>query len=220
MIRVLCSGTNQLTVTVWMSAVDDTPGMAATAEATDLRDVLRRMHTTDVIVFDPGALLEEGVGWVRAIRAEDPNAKVLVVGIPHEDFVVLAYVEAGASGYVLQDESVDAALQAVREVMGGEARVSADLAPALIHRLFALKQACVDPQEAGLRIEALTPREREVLELLASGLTNKEIAGLLTIGMGTVKNHVHNILGKLDTPGRLEAATFHRANEAQRTPDR
>jgi DNA-binding NarL/FixJ family response regulator len=109
-------------------------------------------------------------------------------------------------GYVLQDDSVEDLLARLRAAHGGEALVSPGIAAAIIARVSELATLFSRVEGAGGRAGDLTPREREVLDLVAEGLTNQEIAERLVIAEGTVKNHVHSILGKLDVGSRQDAA--------------
>lgn len=138
----------------------------------------------------------------------DPSAKILVIGLRESEQAILKYVEAGVDGYVLRDNSVDTLLQKIRAAAQGRALVSPDIAHAIMSRLTELAQlfsrvetALDDPVE-------LTPREQEVLDLVGEGLTNRQIADRLYIEVGTVKNHVHNILQKLEVSSREDAAAY------------
>jgi DNA-binding NarL/FixJ family response regulator len=144
----------------------------------------------------------------RAITAANHPAKVLVLGLAESKEEILQYVESGAAGYVLQDDSVDDLLTKIRTTHNGEALISPEIAAVLISRVSELAQ--LTPQEED-RLEdpaALTPREREILDLIGQSLSNQEIADHLVIEVGTVKNHVHSILQKLNVSSRQEAAAY------------
>lgn len=207
--RVLSVSSERLAASVWRATLGAEPGLRVVGTAYRLADALDAAAASDVILFSPAEGVEAGVGWVRALADRQGGAPIVAVGLPREDAAALAYVEAGASAFVFQDESVTAVLRAIHAVGRGEAMIPADMAPALIHRLHRLRQSYVDPLEAGQSLEALTPREHDVLGLLARGLTNHQIARRLEIETGTVKNHVHNILDKLETDDRRRAAAYH-----------
>jgi DNA-binding NarL/FixJ family response regulator len=118
-------------------------------------------------------------------------------------------VEAGAAGYVLQEDSVEKLLQKIRAAYNGEALVSPRIAARLMARLAELANMHttigVYPSETMHRFAELTPLEREVLHLMSQGYSNQGIADRLIIECGTVKNHVHNILKKLEASNRQEA---------------
>jgi DNA-binding NarL/FixJ family response regulator len=145
----------------------------------------------------------------RALRQARPEVKVIVVGLGQTPAIVLKYVEAGASGYVLGDDSVDALRAQVRAAAAGRTFVSPEIAGALISRLSELA-AVVPGRRAQSRLNpGLTPREWEVLALIGQDKSNAEIAAHLVISVGTVKNHVHNLFGKLDVNCRQKAARYY-----------
>jgi DNA-binding NarL/FixJ family response regulator len=128
------------------------------------------------------------------------------VGLPESKYAILQYVMAGASGYVLQDVSVEELVKNIEAVQDDEALVSPSMASALMDQVAELAQISAHPYLQPDAYSELTPRELDVLELIGDGLTNQEIADKLFIEVGTVKNHVHNILKKLDAASREDAA--------------
>ena len=121
---------------------------------------------------------------------------------------MLDYIEAGATGYVLKESSLDDLLTAIRVAYSGKATVSPDIAAALIQRVSEFAQAFAQARVAPPESVSLTTREFEVLELLSHGLSNQEIAQQLFIEVGTVKNHVHSILNKLGVTNRENATNL------------
>jgi two-component system, NarL family, nitrate/nitrite response regulator NarL len=154
----------------------------------------------DVALLDLGA--ERGLATVRALRREAPRVRLVTLGVDEDDDDVLAWAEAGVSGYVARDASFEDLVETVRAVARGELRCSPRLAGTLLSRVTAL--ASDTPHTAA----RLTDREREISCLLEAGLTNKEIASRLYIELPTVKNHVHNILRKVGASRRGEAAAL------------
>ena len=130
------------------------------------------------------------------------------MGLAESREEILRYVEAGAAGYILQDDSVDDLLAKVRTTHGGEAIISPEIAAALMSRVAELAQSPSKPEAGQADPAELTSREREILELIGEDLTNQEIAERLVVEVGTVKNHVHNILQKLNVSSRREAAAY------------
>jgi DNA-binding NarL/FixJ family response regulator len=126
----------------------------------------------------------------------------VTLGVDDGDDDVLAWAEAGVSGYVARDASFEDLVETVRAVARGELRCSPRLAATLLRRVTALAG---DAPHSATR---LTQREREISSLLEAGLSNKEIAGRLYIELPTVKNHVHNILRKVGASRRGEAAAL------------
>lgn len=156
----------------------------------------------DVMLIDGGPDSRTGLARTWEARERWPNARLVVFGLEREDDVV-DFVEAGAQGYVLRGASPDTLLEVVREVQAGRTHCPPRVVAAVLSRIQAL--ASLRPPEPPLLAEPLTTREREILGLLAQGLGNKEIGRRLQITVQTVKNHVHNILEKLQSHRRREA---------------
>jgi len=158
----------------------------------------------DVAVVDlvmPGG----GVEATRTIRELSPHTQVMVLTSFEDDQKIVDAVQAGALSYVLKDADADSLAEAVRRTARGESvlhpRIAARLVQAVRH-----PEPSEDPQTAAL--SRLSQREREVLELMADGLSNQQIAQRMGIGEKTVKTHVSNVLGKLSLEDRTQAAVF------------
>lgn len=152
----------------------------------------------DVILMDVVMPRVDGPTATARIRAVYPNVQVIALTSFVEEDLVQAALQAGAISYLLKDVRPEKLAAAVRDAAGGRGTVDAKAAQALL-------QAESQSSEIG---SDLTPREREVLALLAAGKTNKEIAAALSISTGTVRLHVSNILSKLEVSNRTEAATI------------
>jgi DNA-binding NarL/FixJ family response regulator len=180
-------------------------GCATTAE-----EALHQTPHCDVVLVNTGNEEEEAVELVRAISDRHPSVKILVVGVSEMSDHILQYVEAGAAGYILREDSIDVLLEKVRAAPRDEAVVSPQMAAQLMNRLAELtslrSRLWVTPDTQLRRFNELTQREQEVLGLLGKGMSNQEIAERLYIEHGTVKNHVHRILKKLNASNRHEAA--------------
>jgi DNA-binding NarL/FixJ family response regulator len=137
----------------------------------------------------------------------EPSVKVLIMDLGHAKEAVLPYIEAGAAGYVFRDETICQLVDNIRAVHSGEALVSPDMAATLISYIAQLT-ALPSKMKGADRITDLTSREKEILSLIGDGLSNRQIADHLLIEEGTVKNHVHHILHKLNVRSRVDAATF------------
>ena len=144
----------------------------------------------------------------NAITELKPSTKVLALGLTEEKQNVLRYVEAGATGYVLKDDSLEDLIETVRAAQDGKVFVSPQIAAAIMERLSGLARLFSDVENNIANATDLTARELEVLELISAGQTNQQIAESLVIEVGTVKNHVHNILDKLNVSSRREAAAY------------
>lgn len=147
---------------------------------------------------------------VRDLIQNRPELKVLVLGVSEDTDAIIRYVESGAAGYISREDSVERMLEKVRAAEQDQAMVSPRVAAQLMNRLAELTNLrgalWAAPDIQMRRFNELTPREQEVLGLLGKGFTNQEIAEQLFIEHGTVKNHVHRILKKLNASNRHEAA--------------
>jgi two-component system, NarL family, nitrate/nitrite response regulator NarL len=160
----------------------------------------------DVVLVEAGRT--DGPALVRAIRAQRPAARVVALGIADDHAEVSALAAAGLAGWVTRDASVDDMREAVVSAADDEARRPARAVTGLERETPSL---AAEAAGAARAVEALTRRQREILALIDEGLSNKEIALRLSIGLPTVKNHVHNILEKLQVSGRGAAAAVVRS---------
>lgn len=150
---------------------------------------------------------------IGLIRKEKPEARLLVMSAEEDVESMLGYIEAGAFGYILQQDPLDVLIRKMRAASLGEAIVTPEMVAQLMTRLSQLSQL---HQRNGLAVankqsclHELTSREMEVLRLISQGFSNHEIAHTLFIEYGTVKNHVHHILEKLEVSTRNQAATIY-----------
>jgi two-component system nitrate/nitrite response regulator NarL len=154
------------------------------------------MSEADVVLLDGPSIA--GPATVRALAAAAPGAKIVVTGLPEDETGVLDLVEAGIAGYATVEQPLPDVVAAVATAADGQLRCSPRVSAALAERVAALAAE----QRRGNGSDTLTPREREIAALIADGLSNKQIARRLSIELATVKNHVHNILGKLGVSRR------------------
>jgi two-component system, NarL family, response regulator DegU len=154
----------------------------------------------DVVLMDVQMPRLNGVEATAAICASWPQAKVIILTTFDRDDYVFQGVRAGALGYLLKDTPVDKLSDIIRKVHAGEVFIQPEIA----------SRALRASMHGGGMVESLSDREKEVLVMLAQGIPNKEIADKLHIAEGTVKNHVSNILGKLQAQNRTEAADIAR----------
>jgi len=152
----------------------------------------------------------DGIEATRRIRELSPDTQVLALTSFIEDEKVFAAIEAGALGYLLKDVSPDDLVEAIKAAHRGEAQLHPEVTKKLMRQVAAkAKQQETAPSQPGqTRPEELTERELEVLRLIATGMSNREIAQELTIAEKTVKTHVSNILSKLHLADRTQAAIF------------
>lgn len=169
-----------------------------------------RLHLrhSDVVVV--GNSLPDASALVKEISTKHPKLGVLVAGLEEDAAQIIEYVEAGADGYLVREESAESMLQKVQATAAGEALVSPRVAASLISHMAMLANHTPTPARRSLShvdCDELTPRQSEVLELIhEEKLSNQQIANRLHIQVGTVKNHVHHILKKLGVHDRYEAA--------------
>ncbi len=155
----------------------------------------------DVVLMDLDMPGMSGIEATARLRAAAPLTNVLVLTVMTDDGVVLDALLAGASGYVLKDAPVGQIIDGVRAAARGESMISPQVASQLVRRLRRPPDG-----EVAVTGAELTLREREVLELLARGMDNQEIATALYLSPHTVKNHVSSILAKLEVENRIQAA--------------
>ncbi|HKI03150.1 MAG TPA: response regulator transcription factor [Thermoanaerobaculia bacterium] len=156
-----------------------------------------------VVLIDAAADFQAALVQTWEARERWPEAKLIVLGLDQEDERVVDFIEAGAQGYLLKGSSPDDLVEVIRAVHEGRTPISPCLVASVLERIAAL--AGVGPEPPPRDIEPLTLREREILALMAAGLSNKEVGRRLRITAQTVKNHVHRILEKLRVHRRREA---------------
>ncbi|MCB8985707.1 MAG: response regulator transcription factor [Ardenticatenaceae bacterium] len=150
----------------------------------------------------------DALSLVHTLTLEYPSLKSVVVDLPNNKDVILPYLETGACGYILRGDSVPEMIRKVRAVQAGKPVICSQVTAALMGRLAELADNHHNPTLSLQPTAKLTRREREVLKLLAQNLSNREIAHHLVIEVGTVKNHVHRILKKLNVHNRRAAAAY------------
>ena len=178
-------------------------GLEIVGEAVNGRQALslcRRLRP-DLVLMDVRMPDLDGLAATRAIKQECPGTSVILVTMHENPDYLLEAIKAGAAGYVLKGATKRELVSAVRRVLAGESVLEPDLTSQLLGRL-----AREPRRDAPTPVEPLTPREREVLRLVARGYTNQEIATELTLSLSTVKTHLEHIIAKLDVSDRTQAA--------------
>jgi two-component system, NarL family, response regulator LiaR len=166
-------------------------------------DLTRRLQP-DIVVMDIRMPVLSGVEATRYIRENMPTVQVLVLTAHDDDEYVFSLLRAGASAYLLKSAPMDELVKAIRLVKSGESPLDPSIARKVVVRMSGNQESSTAIEEGSL-IEPLTPREQEVLQLLARGLNNKAIAETLYISDRTVQAHLTNIFAKMGVASRLEA---------------
>jgi DNA-binding NarL/FixJ family response regulator len=195
---------------VIVAALEDEPDIHVVGNVTTPEQALKivQENLVDVALVSTRLADQGALQLTSAIVELAPETKVLALGLTEEKKRVLRYVEAGATGYILKDDSLEDMIKTVRAAQDGKVFVSPQIAAAMVERLSDLAQMFSDVENNVTDTAGLTSREIEVLNLIGEGLTNQEISEQLVIEVGTVKNHVHSILEKLNVGSRGEAAAY------------
>jgi len=165
-------------------------------EAGDGREAVRIVdeHKPDLLIIDLSMPRLNGMEAIKEIRSRHPQVKIIVLTVHKGDEYISASMNAGANGYILKDASYDELVMAIKYVMAGKTFISPSISDKVVEAY--LKHSKKKKTETGLGI--LTSREREILKLIAEGLTNKDIAAHLYISSKTVEKHRSNLMQKLD----------------------
>jgi DNA-binding NarL/FixJ family response regulator len=209
MIRVLLADDQTLVRTGFRMILGSAPDIEVVGEAADGNEAVERAIELqpDVVLMDIRMPEVDGVEATRRLldRSEAAATRVLILTTFDLDEYVYAALRAGASGFLLKDTLTVDLLSAIRTVARGEAVVAPTVTRRLLERYVGVGPAPLAPAR---HAQVLTDREREVLALVASGLSNAEIAARLFLGEGTVKTHVHRILAKLQLRDRVQAVVY------------
>ena len=191
-IRILIADDHSVVREGLVSLVKRKPDMTVVGEASNGREAvdLWKEHRPDVTLLDLRMPELDGVGAIKELRQLDENARIVVLTTFDGDEDIYRAIKAGAKGYLLKDVAREALMESIRKVHAGETCMPPALAAKLAERVSG---------------EALSAREIEVLQRIAAGKSNKQIAAELFISEGTVKSHVKSIFSKLDVVSRTEA---------------
>jgi NarL family two-component system response regulator LiaR len=202
-IRILVVDDHELVRQGFVALLAVKPGVEVVGEAADGKEAveLARSLLPDVILLDLVMPRKDGLEATKEIKAENPEARILIITSFAEDENVYRAVKAGALGYLLKDSSPQALMRAIHDVYEGRLSLHPDIAMKLIEELNR-------PSDAPPTADPLTEREVEVLKLVAKGLSNQEIAEKLVVSERTVGAHVSNILTKLHLANRTQAALY------------
>lgn len=208
-IRILLVDDKALFRTAIAELVDGQDGLEVVGEAENGLEAVEKARALkpDVVVMDIEMPVMDGVQATRLIREQVPNARVLILTVSESDDHLLEAIRFGAQGYLLKNLRPAELYSMVRAAMRNESPLSPGIAKRLLGRIRDGTTHPIVPTAAP-KTPTLTRRELEVLQLVADGISNKEIATTLFITEGTVKNHIHNALEKLQLENRTQAAAY------------
>jgi DNA-binding NarL/FixJ family response regulator len=203
-LRVVIADDQPMMRAGFKAVLEATGDIVVVAEASDGEEAVRaaNQHSPDVVLMDIRMPVMDGIEATRRL----PRQRVLILTTFGLDQYILEALRAGASGFLLKDAPTQEVVAAVRAVAAGDAVLSAAVTRQLLDQVARRLPAAVSrrPDE----LELLTEREREVLRMLANGLSNAEIAGALVVSEATVKSHVSHLLGKLGLRDRVQAVIY------------
>ena len=182
------------------------PDLKVVGEAGDGEEALKLCRTLKpaVVLMDLQMPVLDGVEATRRLHHEQPDSRVIVLTTFDDDEMVFDGLRAGALGYLLKDAPSEKLAEAIRAAARGESFLQPSIAAKVVAEFARLTAKRSPPAQA--LIEPLSDREQEILALIATGATNREIGNQLFLAEGTVKNHVTNVLGKLGVRDRTQAA--------------
>lgn len=210
MIRVMVTDRVRLISEVISAALEGEPDLEVVGVAASAEETLEQLerHACEILVV--GTSLPDGGAFslIEQVHRDYPHIRPIVLGMPDAEAIIIRFIEVGAAGYTLVHEPLEALIEQIRAVSNQQAFLGPEMAAAVMERIAVLSERLTNVGMQPEHYAELTEREREVLELVASGLSNQEIADQLVIGLGTVKNHIHNIFEKLNVSNRQDAAIF------------
>jgi len=211
-IRVLLCDDHELVRRGLRSVLDGVGGVRIVAEAADADAAIKAVDTDppDVVIMDVRLPGRSGIEACREIRSAHPDTKVLILTAHADDEALFSSILAGAAGFVLKQVRGADLVGAIRQVAAGGSLLD----PTVTARVLARLRGESTGGDEG--ISDLTPQERKILDLVAEGMTNREIAEKVFLAEKTVKNYVSNILSKLGLSRRAEAAAYMARRRAKR----
>ncbi len=219
-IRVLLIEDNRILREGITAMLNDQPDIKA-IPASGNGDALEKARTIkpQVVLLDLGLRSQNSLRVAATIKMKFPRAEIVVMDLIPVQAEVIEFVKVGVSGFILKDATIDDFLHTIRSVAEGKKVLPPPLAESLFSHIV---EFAVQTGKADRLIKAvkLTRREHQVVDLIAQGMSNKEIAGELSIAVHTVKSHVHNTLEKLALQTRLELASFALSDRMVRGPRR
>lgn len=205
-IRILLADDHAILRDGIRALLSDEPDLEVVGEAENGRQALEQARglRPDIVVLDIGMPLLSGLEATRVIRRDVPEARVLILTMHHNEEYLAQVLGAGASGYVLKDAAGRELVSAIRQVAQGEPFFS----PSVATTLAAFYLRSLEAEKTHDPYDDLTVREREILQLVAEGFTNRQIAEMLSLSIKTVKTHRLHLMQKLDLHDRTELVKY------------
>ena len=194
-------------IAVMLKKQKDINLVAALGEGENLLKIIAKLKFADVLLLDLGLRSKNSLEIVRAVKWNFEKTKVIIMDLIPSQADILQFIQAGVSGFILKDAKVNELLNTIRLVSQGSQILPPHLTDSLFSQIVKLSLNEAEPLKLIESIH-MTKRERQVIELIASGLTNKEIAQKIHLSPFTVKSHVHNILEKLKLHTRIHIAKY------------
>ncbi|MGA2624845.1 MAG: response regulator transcription factor [Bacteroidota bacterium] len=217
-IRLLLIEDNRLLRDGITAMLKEQPDIMVVAASGTGEAVMQKIQAlkTDIVLLDLGLRSQNSLETVKSIKKKYSEVRIIVMDLVPAQADVLEFVTAGVSGFILKDASIADFLKTIRSVAGGDKILPSHLTESLFSQIV---EHAVNGRGASKVIESvrMTKRERQVIELITDGLTNKEIAQALHLSTYTVKSHVHNILEKLAMHTRLQIAGYAHTSETFQT---
>jgi DNA-binding NarL/FixJ family response regulator len=188
-----------------LSALTDFAVVGEAADGQEAVELCRRLRP-EVVLMDVRMPRMDGLEATRQIKSELPRTIVLVLTASEELNHLSSALEAGAAGYMLKTSPPKQIIEAIHKALAGESPLNPELATRLLLKVMEKAPKRGATEEQSLRLRSLSPREAEVLRLMARGYTNQQISRELFLSVSTVKKHVRNILSKLQVSDRTQAA--------------
>jgi DNA-binding NarL/FixJ family response regulator len=187
--------------------LDSEPDIELVGQASDGDEAVEKAGESlpDVVLMDIRMPRSSGIEACRAMKEVVPSAKIVILTISDEEEDLFEAIRAGASGYLLKDIPLDEVAETVRAVHGGQSLINPSMAAKLLTEFATLARRDEEERVEQIPAPRLTEREMQVLKLVARGMNNRDIGKELFISDNTVKNHVRNILEKLQIHSRMEA---------------
>ncbi len=216
-IKILLIEDNRLLRDGINSIIKPQEDMVVIAASGNARNTIAKVKLLDpnVVLLDLGLRSQNSLHVVKVVKKILPIAKIIVMDLAPVQEDILQFVKAGANGFILKDASLKDFLTTIRSVAEGATILPPILVDSLFSQIvnYAVRESKTKTKDA----VKMTKREREVIELLSEGMSNKEIAHNMHVSTYTVKSHIHNIMEKLALHTRLEIANYSYTNESLKT---